>query len=549
MSGNHKNPNVFSQPWLGLACGATLALISLLVGLLKWRPEMAGDPMVHWAALKGIALGEWTTSDYIEALKSTGLLPGLAVHAGLPVVGIFASIILAYLVGRSRDLRRHVRGARSFAGRKSRRLLAKQLRRELRQGTPTIHLAPDLPALARSRATRGILALGGIGRGKTQFIYPIAAEATSREGARTIIYDNKGDMTGALQGIEKGTSVLIAPWDVRGTPWNVAADVRTPQDARRLARIAIPESPEPMWSYTARMLLTAALVVLQREKPSAWSFADVVALLQNLDNREVRDRLRAHSPETSSIVHNLDSKTGQSIQVNLGAHLAPFADLATAWPEPAVTGFSIRQWLAGKGVAKTVILQGSEEFSELRQPLAGAMLAVTAAIIASPTFPESSHREIYIVVDELPQLGRVRELIKLVETGRSKGVVPIYGIQDIAQVRQVYGDEDAQLLLSTMGTHIVCGVQPGATADALSQAIGEREIDRPAWDADDRLTYQRVMERVVLPAELSALQAGRHGVDAKIIGFGDIYQIRRPITPIPSVREAVILTSWASGAQ
>ena len=468
----------------------------------------------------------------------------MAIHAGVPTLGVLSSVVAGYFVGRGRDLRQHVRGTRSHTGRQARRLLAKQLRRELRRDNRTAHLHPGLPALARRRATRGVLVLGGIGRGKTQFIYPIALDAIANKAALSIIYDNKGELTSALPGIETGNTVLIAPWDSRGTPWNVAADLRTPQSARLFARITIQDSQDPMWSNAARMLLTATLVVLQREKPGAWNFADVVALLRNIDDRSVRTRLITYSPETSRIVSYLDSKTGQSVQINLAAYIAPLADLATAWPQVSA-GFSIRQWLAGRSEASAVILQGSEEFSELRQPLAGAMLAVAAAVIASPSFPESRHRQLYVIVDEFPQLGRIRELIKLVEIGRSKGVIPLYGIQDIAQVRQIYGKDDAQLLLGTMGTHIICGVQQGDTADAISQSIGEREIDRPVWDTDARLSFQRVMERVVLPAEVSALKADQRGVEAKITGFGDVYQLRRPITPIRSLRNPVSLAPWA----
>jgi type IV secretory pathway TraG/TraD family ATPase VirD4 len=83
------------------------------------------------------------------------------------------------------------------------------------------------------------------------------------------------------------------------------------------------------------------------------------------------------------------------------------------------------------------------------------------------------------VVDELPVLGRQAKLETLVTRGRKRGLAAVLGFQSIiAQLRRIYGHEQAAVLASMPSTKLLLRVDEPETAAFIARQIGEREALR-----------------------------------------------------------------------
>nr|WP_024592949.1 type IV secretion system DNA-binding domain-containing protein [Pseudoalteromonas sp. TB13] len=146
-------------------------------------------------------------------------------------------------------------------------------KREAKQGHKTkgLKLHPKLQ-ISKARESGNILVVGNQGTGKTVFIAPLIGQVIDRE-ERAFIYDEKREFT-ALFYKEKST-VLLAPWDTRGTAWDIQSDANNASQAQLIAEQLIPESHDPLWSNGARMLFTGMIEILNHTQ-TRWGWSKPV---------------------------------------------------------------------------------------------------------------------------------------------------------------------------------------------------------------------------------------------------------------------------------
>src|SRR5690606_17019676 len=103
---------------------------------------------------------------------------------------------------------------------------------------------------------------------------------------------------------------------------------------------------------------------------------------------------------------------------------------------------------------KQVIVQAGPD-PQLTRAYIGSMLNVAVPSIISAELSDNEQgRFLGFVLDELPSLGLI-QLAPLIDKGRSKGVVVVAAVQDLAQLRKVYGPDEAQSLTSMVGMHVI----------------------------------------------------------------------------------------------
>jgi type IV secretory pathway TraG/TraD family ATPase VirD4 len=112
-----------------------------------------------------------------------------------------------------------------------------------------------------------------------------------------------------------------------------------------------------------------------------------------------------------------------------------------------------------------------DDSSSAALPLANLWLDLIVGRLLNST---KDRRRVWIVVDELPVLGRQAKLETLVTRGRKRGLAAVLGYQSIAQLRRIYGREQAAR----------------ACLDAIHQApaAGGRTRNRGVHRAPDRGT-------------------------------------------------------------
>jgi type IV secretory pathway TraG/TraD family ATPase VirD4 len=109
-------------------------------------------------------------------------------------------------------------------------------------------------------------------------------------------------------------------------------------------------------------------------------------------------------------------------------------------------------------------------------------------------------------------LGRQAKVETLVTRGRKRGLAAVLGYQSIAQLRRIYGHEQAAVLASMPSTKLLLRVDEPDTAAFIARQIGEREtlryeIGMSAAEHGDRFNLQpsRRTEPVVMASEIQRL--------------------------------------------
>ena len=116
-----------------------------------------------------------------------------------------------------------------------------------------------------------------------------------------------------------------------------------------------------------------------------------------------------------------------------------------------------------------------DDSSSAALPLASLWLD----LIVGRLLNSASHRRrVWIVVDELPVLGRQAKLETLVTRGRKRGLSAVLGYESIAQLRRIYGREQAAVLASRPSTKLLPRVDEPETAAFIACQIGKRETLR-----------------------------------------------------------------------
>jgi hypothetical protein len=112
----------------------------------------------------------------------------------------------------------------------------------------------------------------------------------------------------------------------------------------------------------------------------------------------------------------------------------------------------------------------------------------------------------------------------------------VLGIQDIAQLRDIYGRDQAESWTSMIGTYIFTKIGGNDTARWISETINDREVERferststssvvgGNGSSQNTHSYRRVVDRVVKPDELTTLLGPTKNGVRGLLHLGDKYE-------------------------
>ncbi|UFZ02627.1 type IV secretion system DNA-binding domain-containing protein [Bradyrhizobium ontarionense] len=504
---------------------------------LAWLGDSSGE--AYWQACR-----DWLTR--YQAL--TGFEFRFWSVIGTSLAGLVALFGFALSLRLDSVSLEVLRGARLQAGSGGLRAFGKAAAAECQVHGKGVALVPSIP-LGREREARHFLIVGSVGGGKTQTMLHLISEALSR-GDGLLVLDTKGDMMGGLPA--DGDPLLVAPHDRRSLVWDVAADCSIKQDARELAARFIPPSSDPMWSQAAQEIFVACIVYLQATRGKEWGWADLQRVV-TADVGKLAAYAKDHNPNALRLLDQPESKTTLSILTTFQTHMQIVSVLAEAWSDPTAGRFSIRNWLHHPTPFRPLILQHDPGYPELSRIWIGSMLGLLASAVGSPTLAESRERRVWLFLDEFPQLPPIKQFPTFLELGRSKGVAVVIGAQDTAQIRAVYGQDQAKSWFGMTGTKIITRINASEAAEDISRLIGEQEVERrtkSSTHAGGKTSVtestQREMRRVITASELgSRLGPTKDGVRILFIGLGeDVYELELPYLKLRQLREPIMPADW-----
>jgi len=472
-----------------------------------------------------------------------GLTWALAFAIGLPVFisgAIAAGLTYKLLYVRGgREPVTHISGSVRLTGRKVKGHAKRSLNKAIKNDNmgKGIHLHPCVQLPMRNELGN-VLLFGQQGSGKSVILKPIIEQVKNR-GDRLFIYDRKNEFT-PLFFDER--ALLISPTDTRGVQWEIGLDVTCEAEAELVAQRLINETPDPLWSNGARLILTGCMMILVN-KDQPWGWRDLAGVLA-LPHKELRAALETAYPSATVFIEE-KSKTTQSFFITLISDLNWVRRLREHWPNSEQKGFSIRQWLSDESQPKTLIIAHDEHNEALSAPLCNALFGLMTNHVLA--LPDNDTRRIYFSVDELSSLPKSDSLEKWLRLGRAKGARTLASVQSLSQVRALYGQDMAETILSLFGN--IVALRMGATGEAANYAaksFGEHQVERRLTTFNgqgERSTQcQYTTEPLVRSDELINLKHSWRGVEGFLMvgSWDSIYKLRWSFPTLKSIAEPFI---------
>jgi Type IV secretion-system coupling protein DNA-binding domain len=406
-----------------------------------------------------------------------------------------------------------------------------------------------------------VLALGTQGSGKTSTLRGLVEQCEAR-GDQLFIHEVKGDFTA---GLPVNRFILVAPHDRRSTAYDIARDIRNEQHAREFAVHNVPKSDhDSVWGDSARAAWADLVMTLHTANPGRWNWEDLAEVLLS-PGEKIKETLDAAGKKSGSRLifgseNPEENRTTMSVLITLWvAALTSVLPLAEAWRNvPAARRFSLQQWLARPtAYPRVIVLQKSSEYPELSAAIGGFLIDRLIGLALRPGRPRNPVRKLVFCLDELPECGsgRIQGLPRLLNTGREFGIVTLVGIQDIAHLIEIYGENLSNVILGRLRIKLVHQLDAGDSAERISNLLGQRRIEYLGPPVRDSVSRRLVRETIremaqVCPADRLESDLGvtikgdRKTASMLVMGLGHPAIVEAPLTVWRDRRSGHVPAAW-----
>ena len=349
------------------------------------------------------------------------------------------------------------------------------------------------------------LVAGGTGTGKSQAINSFVKTLRDR-GDKVLVVDSGGE---AMARLFRDGDTLLNPLDSRTAKWSPFAELASVFDCDRLAQSMIPSEDggkDRQWQLYAQGLVTA---VLQRlfeaggTDASNERFSHMLTVASAAEIQQMVQGLPA-----STLFSGMTGGKGEggmlaSVKGIIGAYLPAYRHLS---PSTGAEGFSIRKWVQSEDKNWLWIPYRDDQLSSLK-PLISCWIG--EAVNSTLSLRPSAERRLWIVTDELASLGMIASLSDGLTKGRKYGLRVVAGLQSVSQLRQIYGQNGAQTLLSCLSTLLCLRAADSDTAEYFSKSFGQQEILRTDTSENSNggttTSVKHVTQAAILASEISGL--------------------------------------------
>lgn len=386
------------------------------------------------------------------------------------------------------------------------------LRRIARPDEPRIIWAGQ--PFRESDSAEHFLIVGTTRSGKTValrlLLASILPDIVSGSDWRALVFDPKGDMLSIIKGIAPHCPVhILNPFDARCAAWDMARDVTSPATTLEIASIIIKmdRGDNSFFVHAARGLMAAVMDAFILSRPGAWTLADVVLTLSDQGRTESLLRsVPATNHKADQYFGETDPRTVANVMATVSAHAAMLEPIAAAWARASYT-ISLSAWCQ----EESILVLGHDE--TLRNPMSAVNLLLLQRLfelILSQS--ESDTRRTYVILDELPLLGKLEALTRFMDMARSKGGRVAVTFQLIEEMRAIYGEHMADAIAGLPGNKALLLTHSVATARWAADTIGKCDVRR--WSASHHIgketstTYSEVLDfnrETVMPSQIMRL--------------------------------------------
>lgn len=371
---------------------------------------------------------------------------------------------------------------------------AKQLAAKTKESGRQVTVA-GIPIPAKTQSLHFLIA-GSTGTGKSVLLREMSFSA-KKAGHRSAIFDSNGELYSRF-GMPRDK--VLNPFDTRTEGWSIFNEIFDPDiDIPKLASCLIPGAATPrdeMWNELSRAMTVSLMSKL-------YACGDLsVASIVHWGTKAPLDQLAnmLAGTEAESLLSSAEDSI-KSIRLGIGKYLPPHCRMPNG-------AFSIRRWInEGPDGGDLYIIRDKASKQATK-----ALMSTWANLICAYTLTRTPSQvaPLWAQFEELSDMEKLSGLIEAQTEGRKSGLHIIGNIQSISQIESIYGQKDAETLLSCFGSAVILG---GGAADKrmnelMSDAIGKQEVERIKKSRSrtgTSTTVERHTEALVLSTEVASM--------------------------------------------
>lgn len=374
----------------------------------------------------------------------------------------YAVIQIAFWVrrGRKQQEKTLLRGARLVSPKVFKKMVKKR-----RQASDWKLAGVPLPLEAD---TQNFLLCGSPGGGKTVCTHELLAQVRHKK-QRAIVFDIKGSFVPYYY--RPGKDIILNPLDERCPSWNLWQECESAVDYEAMAEAIIPNSAgiDSFWLKAARTLLSVSAAEFKKIKGKTPLMKDFLEHLFCSDLKAIEKLLKGTIGQ-ALVGEDLEKGT-RSVILTLGTYCK---SLLYVKDEPKAEPFLIREWVKNTDDESWLFINASQSMAAALKPLIS--LWVELAVNSLLSMNEDRDRRLWLFFDELASLEKLNSLAPVLSRGRGYGACFVGGIQDIHQLRDIYGDKGAEVLISSFGTSLFFYQNNNRSAQWAADQLGSAEF-------------------------------------------------------------------------
>lgn len=472
---------------LALGLGAAGLFIGWRRAASRWNTwfPLLKKGLEYTLILVACILAIMSMSYILDALDANQGMMGLLV---LLIGVVVPSVAFKYLnlLGNKEELKRGTNVVSSTS-------LAKQIKFKKKSSRFNIS---DVPFPYESEPYH-LLVSGSTGTGKSVAINEMLEQFRKNEDT-VIIVDSGGDFL--AKHFKEDVDFVFNPFDQRCVNWSPTLEMTGPWDADSLSRSIVPDGvgDNKEWNSYAQTFISCILERLYKEK--RLSLKEFLYAVQIAPIKELKVFLEG----TAAASQLTSEKTFGSIRTIASNYVNTYKYLSSNGPE-----FSITEMIKAEHAGFLYLTYRDDQLDSLRS-LIGCILDVAARTILS--LPPNPNRRVWLVLDEFASIGKIQSIEAVATKARKMGGCLLIGIQSIAQLKERYGENGAQTILSCLSSWLVLRCGDADTAEYMSKYIGDSEVIRhvkgqSSSDTGDSSSQneQHSTQRAVMASELQSL--------------------------------------------
>lgn len=362
--------------------------------------------------------------------------------------------------------------------------------------------------------SKHVLLLGGIGTGKTNALFQMVCQlkANMRPDDIMVIFDTKGDF---YKEFYMNGDVVISNDSTATDYWNVFKEIQEEEKQEEIIleiskaffEEKIKNTNQPFFPSAAKDIFSAILLCFfrsgEKNKLNNQALAD---FLHSATGEELRALLDQYPDLKGMKSYIFDDRSPQTQGVL--AELQQFSRELFIGNFKKKGSLGIQELIQKKG-GKTVFIEYDLGIGNLLTPIYSLLydLAIKKALSRN----EGENRgNVYFVADEFRLLPNLKHIADAVNFGRSLGVKFMIGIQNVEQIYEVYGKENARSIMSGFSTNISFRVNDAKSRDYVQGLYGKNRKKEVFMSAirGKGITEQITDGNVVEDWDISRLRIG-----------------------------------------